>query len=210
MANQFYGQFEYQLDKYLYDNFFNNKKNGISIEAGASNGILENNTFFFEKELNWKTINVEPLPEWYSELIINRPNSVNLNYCLHPYENNTIAKFFIPNISVHNFVNHLGSLNKDNLTKYNTDLKEIETKTITFNEIINKNNLTEIDLFILDIEGFELEFLKSFDEWKIYPKVFVIEIGHIGEIEINNIILKKYNFYSNQYVNNIYTLKNNI
>jgi len=40
----------------LYENFFKDKKCGLSIEAGASNGILENTTKFFEEYLNWKTI----------------------------------------------------------------------------------------------------------------------------------------------------------
>ena len=86
---KFYGQFDPQLDKYLYENFFLNKKNGISIEAGASNGLIENTTKFFEEYLCWKTINVEPLDEWYNELIINRPESININKALHPFENET-------------------------------------------------------------------------------------------------------------------------
>ena len=39
------------LDKYLYETFFKDKKCGFSIEAGASNGILENSTKFFEEYL---------------------------------------------------------------------------------------------------------------------------------------------------------------
>jgi FkbM family methyltransferase len=204
---KFYGQFTPKQDEYLYNTFFKDYYNGISIEAGASNGILENNTKFFEENLNWKTINIEPLPEWYDELIINRPNSININCCLTSNKNNETINFYIPHISDYKYKNHLGSLNKDNLIKYNTELKEITVKTITYNEIINKYNIKNVDLFVLDIEGDEINFLQSFNEWLVYPKVFVIEIGHIDENKINDILKDKYDFFGIFFVNHIYTLK---
>ena len=87
---KYYGQFDPPLDKYLHDNFFLNTTNGVSIEAGASDGVLENNTKFFEENFQWKTFNVEPLKDWYDDLVINRPNSININCCLHPY-NDTLS-----------------------------------------------------------------------------------------------------------------------
>jgi FkbM family methyltransferase len=187
--------------------FFLDKKNGLSIEAGASNGILENSTKFFEEHLGWKTINVEPLPEWYNELIINRPESININKALHPFENELNVYFNIPILDGYGYKNHLGSINKSNLIKYNKEIKTIDVKTITYNKIIEDNEISEVDLFILDIEGYEEEFLKSFNEWKIYPKVFVIEIGHIDDRIISNIVKDKYDLHSRQFVNNIYLRK---
>jgi|688.fasta_scaffold707241_1 FkbM family methyltransferase len=209
MNNKFYGQFDPPLDKYLYETFFKNKMFGCSIEAGASNGVTENNTKFFEETLKWKTINVEPLPEWYNELINNRPNSVNINNALHPYSNSEQINFFIPFLPTYGLKNHLGSINYDNLTKYRTKIKKITVNTITYNKIIEDNNITDLDLFVLDIEGYEVEFLKSFNEWKIYPKILVIEIGHLNDDSIiYNIIKHKYTFYDRQFVNNIYILSN--
>jgi len=101
----------------------------------------------------------------------------------------------------------LGIINKNNLIKYNKEIKTISVKTITYNKIIEDNKITELDLFVLDIEGYEYEFLKSFNEWKIYPKVFVIEIGHIDDNVINNILKDKYNFYDRLFVNDIYIRK---
>lgn len=205
---KFYGQFSPPLDNYLYTTFFKNKIGGVSIECGASNGLLENTTKFFEEYLNWKTINIEPLPEWYSELIINRPNSININRAIHPYEDNLEIQFNIPYHNTGGYKNHLGSLNKENLLKYNTNIKCIDVKTITFNTIIKNNNITELDLFVLDIEGYEVTFLKTFNEWIIYPKVFVIEKGHYDNDQvITNIIKDKYTLHSTYFVNNIYILK---
>lgn len=204
---KFYGQFDIQLDKYLYEHFFKDVKNGTSIEAGASNGILENSTKFFEEYLNWKTINVEPLPDWFNDLVINRPNSININRAIHPMNDDLDVEFYIPYLEEYSYTNHLGSINLNNLKKYNTEIKCIQVKSITYNKIITDHNIKSLDLFVLDIEGYEIEFLKTFHNWIIYPKVFVIEIGHIDEEVIHNIIHSKYNLYSKQYVNNIYILK---
>jgi FkbM family methyltransferase len=167
---------------------------------------LENTTKFFEEYLNWKTINVEPLPAWYNELIINRPNSININNALHPFDDELDIFFNIPILDGHADKNHLGSINKNNLLKYGKEIKTIIVKTITYNKIIEDNKITELDLFVLDIEGYEEDFLKSFNEWKVYPKVLVIEIGHIESFLIDNIIKSKYKLYDTQFVNNIYIL----
>lgn len=131
---------------------------------------------------------------------------MNINRALHPSTDELEVEFSIPNLSVYGLVNHLGSLNKNNLLKYGTDIKTIIVKTTTYNKIIGDNNIKELDLFVLDIEGYEIEFLKSFNDWKVYPKIFVIEIGHLDENIITNNISGKYTLYDKQYVNNIYKL----
>lgn len=50
--SKYYGQFNPPVDKILHDKYFNNKFNGISIEAGAFDGKTENCTKFFEENYN--------------------------------------------------------------------------------------------------------------------------------------------------------------
>ena len=49
-----FGQSEVLL-KYL------NYENGFFIEAGANDGVVQSNTFYFEKELNWTGLLIEPI-----------------------------------------------------------------------------------------------------------------------------------------------------
>ncbi len=49
-------------DEFLNNNYFLNKKDGIYIELGALDGVLYSNTKFFEDNLNWKGILIEPHP----------------------------------------------------------------------------------------------------------------------------------------------------
>ena len=73
----FYSQFE--QDKYLEENIFKGYKNGFYVDVGAHNGVHINNTLYFEKNNNWTGINVEPIKNVFEELVINRPNNINLN-----------------------------------------------------------------------------------------------------------------------------------
>ena len=79
----FYSQFE--QDKYLEENIFKGYKNGFYVDVGAHNGVHINNTLYFEKNNNWTGINVEPIKNVFEELVINRPNNINLNcaVCKH-------------------------------------------------------------------------------------------------------------------------------
>jgi hypothetical protein len=66
------------IKKYMKD-ILEKKKSGISIECGAFDGLTDSCTKFFEESMNWKTINIEALPIAYNKLVVNRPNSINLN-----------------------------------------------------------------------------------------------------------------------------------
>ena len=57
-----------------------NKRNGFFIELGANDGLKQSNTAFFEKEMGWNGILIEPSLEGYEKCKINRKNSICLNY----------------------------------------------------------------------------------------------------------------------------------
>lgn len=52
---------QYSQDKFLNENFFKNKKNGVFIDIGAHDGITMSNSFFYEKQLGWDGLCVEQI-----------------------------------------------------------------------------------------------------------------------------------------------------
>lgn len=70
MNNKYYSQCG--QDEYLNRKIFKNRKNGLFLDIGANDCISFSNTYFFEKELNWKGICIESLPEVFKELEKNR------------------------------------------------------------------------------------------------------------------------------------------
>ena len=66
-------------DKFLEENVFKGYKNGIFFDVGAHDGKTINNTVYFEQNNNWKGINIEPIKSVYDNLVLNRPNCININ-----------------------------------------------------------------------------------------------------------------------------------
>jgi FkbM family methyltransferase len=201
---RFYGQHNPPVDKILYDSYFKNQNKGFFIEAGACDGILESSCKFFEEFLGWKGINIEPDPYLYKRLCINRPDSKNINVALS--SKNGISSFthvIHPNRK-HIFGN--GSLqhkssHKASLDRINCKYEEFIVKTITYHTLLAKESIECIDLFVLDVEGHELEVLKTLTGAKVLPKIFCIE-HTMHDLELLSGMMKDLGYVLDQQVNN--------
>jgi len=175
---KFYGQGIPPVDKVLYESYFKDIKNGTLIECGACDGLLESSCKFFEEFMGWDSINIEPVPFFYEKLIINRPNSTNLNVAL---SNKTGTAEFINAVHPNrgeNFGN--GSLSHTqkhltNLKKMKCTFKKYIVKTLTFTDMIEKLQLKHIDLFVLDVEGHEEFVINGMKDCSVLPKIMCIE-----------------------------------
>ena len=177
----------HQLDKKLLK--YINYKNGFYIDCGANDGINQSTTWYFEKYLNWNGILIEPIPNVFNELKKNRSKS---NYFY-----NTALTDFNYNSKTIKF-----NLNKeDTLTgsifSNNQFLKNIQTikvKATTLDQIIKKDKSDKlIDLFSLDVEGYEFEVLNGINFDNIKFKFLLIET-EFPEKLINYMSKKNYTF----------------
>lgn len=203
----YYGQF--LLDKFLHEEFFINKRNGFFVECGAVDGILESTCKFFEDELEWSGINIEASPPLFNMLIKNRPNCININVGLSDHDG--VLKFshaIHPSLGTR-FGN--GSFShckqhKDDLIRNGCHFEEYAVECKMFSSIFNNG---EIDLFILDVEGHEINALKGIMSLSdnFLPKVFVIEHSFSGIDNIDKLVSNKYNKYSIQRQNAVYVRK---
>ena len=82
---------QYKQDDYLETNIFKGHKDGFFMDIGAHDGVTINNTLYFEKNNNWTGVNIEAIKKVYDKLIINIPNSININCAV--CNNDGIAKF---------------------------------------------------------------------------------------------------------------------
>jgi len=201
-------------DKYISEHIFNNKRNGFFIELGATDGIEFSNTYYFEKELDWNGLVIEPNPNYKEQLDKNRS-------CYKAYELVYSKQGLNKNFSIINYPelsginNYLGNIGKGKVTE------NINLKTITLTELLDNINAPKyIDYLSLDTEGTELEILKGLDMKKY--KIRYIRVEHnYGPLrgEIQNYLLSRNYFYSrwnkfdDEYIHNdlarIYTWSNN-
>lgn len=69
-APTYYSQ--YQQDRILNEFIFRNARAGAFLDIGAYDGVLFSNTCFFERDLGWRGICVEPTPHIFAQLRKNR------------------------------------------------------------------------------------------------------------------------------------------
>lgn len=200
LLSNYHGQF-YQ-DKYVNENFFKNKKNGIFVDIGAYDGITDSNTFFFEKELGWKGICIEPVPELFKNLKAQR-SCILINGCVSDKHGKiTFLKHCLPN----GFITGLSKIiDKDNNINVDNNKTEIiKVKSYVLEEILRRHNIYHIDYLSLDIEGYELKILQNFPFHKYNIDVISVENNNNDSALKNLLRSKGYSFITKLGVDEIY------
>ncbi len=167
-------------DKYLNEIIFKQKRNGFFVEVGAHDGISFSNTYFFEKELEWTGICVEPNPSIFEVLKKNR-NVPCEQLCIS--DSNALRPFLL----CHGYIlemysglldsynpKHLDRIDKE-IEIFGGDKTIITVKCAPLRDLFAQHNLQHIDFMSIDIEGGEEMAIKSIDFNEISIDVIVIE-----------------------------------
>ena len=150
----------------LIDYIFKSKTTGFYLDVGCQHPISNNNTYKFYKK-GWRGINID-LDEKNIRLFnLERPKDINICKCVSSDISEKNLYFFHSGSPIN-------SLEKKTVyNKKNYEIKKI--KTFTLNSIIENYNFESIDYFNLDVEGHELDVLKSFNIKRYKPKVISVE-----------------------------------
>ena len=172
----FYSQ--YKQDEYLETTIFKGYKNVFYVDVGAHDGISLNNTLYFEKNNNWRGINIEPIKDVFDMLVMNRPVDVNINCAVCNRDGE--ADFYLnegytemlSGIIENYDARHLERLMNENTEKSaTTQIVKVNTKKLE--TIFDEHAVSHINYLSIDVEGAEFEVLKSIN----FDKVFIDVIG---------------------------------
>lgn len=169
--------------------FYQNKKNGFFVEIGASDGVTLSNTYLLEKEFGWSGICVEPIPNNYEKLMENRPNSICCDRAVYDVSDKTVVFDIANNYNLLSGISeHLDCHKKE----VDTDKTTIEVKTISLNDLLEKNNAPSfIEYLSLDTEGSEYEILKNLDFSKYVFGLIDVEHNYVEprRTQIRNLLV---------------------
>ncbi len=170
-------------DFFLEFSVFLNHQNGFFVDVGASNGIDGNNTLYFEKENNWKGINIEANPIVFEKLKQNRPSTINLNFAICDEficcEGYTLE---LSGLKAHYDPRHLNRIDYENKTIGGTyDVINVQTRRLQ--TICKQHNITHINYLSIDVEGAEFDVIKSIN----FKEVFIDVVGFENNFEETSI-----------------------
>lgn len=165
-------------DSYLENNVFKGYTNGFYVDVGAHDGITFSNSYFFDKERNWKGICIEPLPDVYNKLCKNRINSINLNLAVDKksdivnFVSNNGYTEMLSGIQEYLDHRHVNRINTENvLTGAKTNIIQVITKPLK--DIFLENKINHVNYLSIDVEGAEKQVIESID----FNQVFIDVIG---------------------------------
>jgi len=158
----------------------------VFVDVGAGHPIHLSNTYFFEKN-GWTGICIDADPTQYKIL---KKERVNVEWAaILPIAGEIgFSQSYLPELS-----SVLDRGKRKGLMKI-LFKKPIQVRGVELETLLNKYNITEIDLLDIDVEGSELEVWRSFDYKKHKPKVVIIEYYTLGLPDRSGEIL---NFFSN-------------
>ena len=171
-------------DKFLY-NLFEKNYVGKYLDVGCFHPTKHNNTSLFYKN-GWQGINIDLNPLTIDLFNFMRPNDININTAVSSEESEKTL-FFLSENNTQNTLseNQLLFLKKHhNLRDEEIIKKKIQTRRL--DKILEENNFDNIDFMNLDVEGHELEVLKTINFKKTKLKYICIEMINHNNLSIKN------------------------
>ena len=165
---------QYKQDKFV-DEYFKSMQNGIFLEVGAADGVTISNTLFFERNRNWTGVLIEPNKDLYNSLVTVKRKSYSINACLSLNEKIDVASF-LP-------AEFLGGLEKSlaeekmmgRINHEYPHIKREEVLCIPLYSILKAIDMTHIHFFSLDVEGAEMDILRTIPFNLVSIELFLIE-----------------------------------
>ena len=154
--------------------FYENKKNykGFYIDVGAHHPYRYSNTNFFYKK-GWKGINIEPTPGAITAFNIFRHKDINLNIGISG-KNEKLLFYCFNEPPLNGFSKEVSEERNNSSKKYKI-IKEIEVETRRLSDVLDQYlpENQQIDFLSIDVEGLDLEVLKS-NNWQKYKPAFIL------------------------------------
>lgn len=185
---------QYKQDQILNEQIFKNKKNGFFVDIGAHDGISYNNSYFFESELDWNGICIEPNPLVFEKLKQNRKakclnvgilsKSEILEFCKLSGYTEMLSGFL-------DFYHPDHKRRIENELKIHGGSKEIiKVQCLPFSELVELHDVKKIDLLSIDVEGSEESIVRSIDFERVEIDIIICE-NNYNETGISDFLKTK-------------------
>lgn len=159
------------------------------VQIGANDGVMNDPIYkFIQKNKNRVSgFVLEPLPDIFSLLVKNYeafPSIKPLNLAIHNFENEMLLYRVKPEhlSKVPAFARGISSFDPNHWkrTSLVPDPDYIQSeivKCVSFSQLLEENKISEVDLLLIDTEGYDYEILMGIDFSSLKPRIIRFEHG---------------------------------
>jgi FkbM family methyltransferase len=151
--------------------------------VGANDGVTNDHLYPFAKRFRWKGILVEPVPPYFAELrkAYEGLPVVLENVAIHRTESKMTIHFLdAAKANLPAWAKGVGSFDKSKLETLSElpqrgdALTQIEVDCFPLETVVERSGLDRIDVFMVDVEGYDAEIVRQidFDAWKVRVVIF--------------------------------------
>jgi FkbM family methyltransferase len=170
------------------------RKNLYVVQIGSNDGITDDPIHsLLESNPSWKALLVEPVPFLFERLRKNYSNNPNIRFANVAiseqagmatfYYVDPVAKDHIPQLPL--WFDQLGSFDRRHIACHLGALERFtvstEIPTLPLSTLLDRNNVSKIDLLHIDTEGHDWKILRQLDLTRFHPDVILFEHKHLSE-----------------------------
>jgi FkbM family methyltransferase len=173
--NYFHPSYSQDGEDMILRTYFQNKPIGFYIDIGAHHPKKLSNTYVFYK-MGWTGINIDAMPGSMIPFNEIRKRDINLEKAVSDVD--TELTYYVFNEPALNGFSEEISKERDRNSIYKI-IDEVKIKTEKLSSILDKylpSTIKTIDFMSIDVEGFDLNVLKSNNWQKYRPKVILVEL----------------------------------
>jgi len=167
---------------------FKNKENGFFIEAGAWDGEQLSNTIYLETMLGWTGLLVEPNKGAFNILTSKQRNAHCINSCLSTKRHSQQVEFDAADVFGAIVDGNAGIGEVPEWFHKEIAREVVITQCFPLYSILLAIGQTRVDFFSLDIEGAEMDVLKTIPFDKIDIEILLIETNKSNVTAMNSLL----------------------
>jgi FkbM family methyltransferase len=164
------------------------------VEIGSNDGVQHDFLRPFILERKWRGIMVEPVPYVFARLRDNYGSlgRVELENAAIADHDGTLPFFHLREAGAEErgglpgWYDGIGSFDRDVVASHADHIPDIEDRIVrsevpalTFESLCRKHDVSELDLVLVDTEGYDFEIVRSIDLAARHPRVLVYEHFHL-------------------------------
>jgi FkbM family methyltransferase len=155
-------------EEWIIREYFEDRRDGVFLDVGASDYKEGSNTYFLERSLGWSGIAIDAIQEFATDYQRYRPRTRFVAMFASDVADRHVQFFVASNSPV-------SSSDPEFIKRYGATSTPRQVPTTTLNVVLDQADIQKIDLLSMDIELAEPKALAGFDIERFRPDLVCIE-----------------------------------